>query len=166
VAGGREATMLVLCLSFLITLADQLTKLWVRLGLRLGDSISLIPGFFSLSHVQNTGAAWGLFAGLNGWLVVISILILCAMILFRKHFAIDTRLRRVALGLMIGGILGNLLDRLRLGYVVDFLDVFWGPHHFPAFNLADSAICVGVGLYVLTQMRAGGGKPAVESGQA
>jgi signal peptidase II len=142
--------MLVLLLSFAIALLDQVTKYQVCLRFYPGESLPVIPGFFNLAYVRNTGAAWGMLGGLNGWLAAFSVVILLGIIFFRRSFLSDVLIHRLALGLMIGGILGNLVDRLRLQYVVDFLDFYWDVHHFPAFNVADAAICVGVGLYVLS----------------
>ena len=93
-----------------------------------------------------------MLGGLNGWLALFSVIILVAIVRFRRAFLSDILIHRLALGLMIGGIVGNLIDRLRLQYVVDFLDFHWGIHHFPAFNVADASICVGVGLYVLSSL--------------
>jgi signal peptidase II len=148
--------MLSLCLCFLIVLVDQATKTLIRHRLGLNDSIPVISGWFDLRYVQNTGAAWGILSGLNGWLVVLSVIMLAALVAFRHHFMFHSPLQKVALGAILGGIVGNLLDRVSLEYVVDFIDVFWRDHHFPAFNVADSAICIGVGLYFLSQI----GRPA------
>lgn len=147
--------MLILCLSFLVALLDQATKYLVMQNLPLDAHAVLIPGLFNLSHVRNTGAAWGMMQGFNTGLVVLSVVMLIVIIGFRRQFMIDTRLSRVVVGLMIGGIVGNLIDRIRLGFVVDFLDFHWKTSHFPSFNVADSAICVGVGLYLLSQLVAG-----------
>ena len=143
--------MLILALSFLVVILDQVTKHLIWQGLPLGRQIVIIPGLFSLSYVQNTGAAWGILSGLSHWLVLMSIVILALLLLLRRHFMADTRLHRVATGLMIAGIVGNLIDRVRLGYVVDFMDFYWKQSHFPAFNVADSAICIGVGIYIVSQ---------------
>ena len=143
--------MLALCVSFLVALLDQITKSLVGQNLRVGGSIPVIPGFFDLRYVQNTGAAWGMFEGFSGWLIVISIVMLVVIVVFRRSFVMDALIYRLTMGLLVGGIVGNLIDRVRLGYVVDFLDFYWRGHHFPAFNAADAAICVGVGLYVISQ---------------
>ncbi|MEI6564005.1 MAG: signal peptidase II [bacterium] len=154
--------MQVLLLSIAIIVLDQITKYWVTLKFYLGESVAIIPGFFSLTYVRNTGAAWGMLGGWNGLLVGLSSVVLVTLILFRRSFLTDTPIHRVSSGLMIGGIAGNLLDRIRLHYVVDFLDFFWTSYHFPAFNVADSAICIGVGLYMLSSLlapeKAAGGK--------
>ncbi|MBM4142241.1 MAG: signal peptidase II [Lentisphaerae bacterium] len=142
--------MLILCVSFAVALLDQATKVIVRARLP-GDPLRVIRGFFSLRYVQNTGAAWGMLEGLNDWLVGLSFVMLALIVIFRRSLLIDTLTHRLATGLMLGGIVGNLTDRLRLGYVVDFLDFHLRGRHFPAFNVADAAICVGVGLYLFTQ---------------
>jgi len=145
--------MLVLVLGILIALADQAVKYLIRFRFHAGESRIVVPGFFSLTYVRNTGAAWGLFDGANVALAFFSLVVLVAMTVFRRHFLGPARLQRTALGLMTGGILGNLFDRLRLGYVVDFLHFYRGNWHFPSFNIADAAICSGVFLYLLTSFR-------------
>jgi signal peptidase II len=142
--------MLVVAIGLTILVADQITKQWVRYSFDLGESRPVLDGFFDLTYVRNPGAAWGMFRDFNGALVVLSVVMLILLIVFRRSFISDTRLHRVALGLMIGGILGNLMDRIRLSSVTDFLDFYIGNHHWPAFNIADSAICVGVGIYIVS----------------
>jgi signal peptidase II len=142
--------MLVLVLSFAIALVDQVTKYKVYTRFYPGEAIPLVPGYFNLAYVRNTGAAWGMLGGMNGWLAGFSVIILAALICFRRSLLGDRLIHRLSMGMMIGGIVGNLVDRVRLQYVVDFLDFHWDGHHFPAFNVADAAICVGVGLYVLS----------------
>jgi signal peptidase II len=144
--------MLILSLSFVIALLDQVTKFLVRRHFVLGDRLPVLPGAFNLTYVQNTGAAWGIFAGLGIWLIALSFVMLVVIVAFRHHLITHPVLHRVCVGLIIAGIVGNLVDRIRLGYVVDFLDFYWRTHHFPAFNVADSAICTGVGLYMLSQV--------------
>jgi signal peptidase II len=143
--------MLILIISFAVAVADQVTKHLVRSKFTVGQRVSVLPGFFDLRYVRNTGAAWGILSGLNNWLILLSVLMLAFLILFRRSFLTDTLMHRCTAGLMIAGIVGNLVDRLRLGYVVDFLDFYLGTSHFPAFNVADTAICTGVGLYILSQ---------------
>ena len=145
--------MLVLYLGFGIAVLDQFTKHLTQANIAYGDCIPVIPGFFSLSHIHNTGAAWGMLQGHNRWLIVLSFVMLIVVIAFRRHFFTGSRLSQAAAGLIVGVIVGNLVDRIRLGYVVDFLDfLFWG-HPFPAFNVADSSICIGVGLYMIYQFK-------------
>lgn len=145
--------MLVLTLGLIIVLLDQLTKLWVRSALVCGgEPHPVIPGFFNLVFVRNPGAAWGMFGGQQVFLIALSFIILILLIIFRKRVLNPTFDHRVAFGLMIGGILGNLIDRIRVGWVTDFLDFEFGTYHFPSFNVADSAICVAVGLYMLSSL--------------
>lgn len=133
---------------------DQLTKQIVLRFLGTEESKELIPGFFKLVHWQNRGAAWSLFSTMHGSnyvLAAVSLLAFGALIRFRNHFAAETRIGRVALGLVMGGILGNFCDRIIIQHVVDFLRFYVHSRSglevgFPAFNVADSAICVGVGL--------------------
>jgi signal peptidase II len=144
--------MLVLAISFSVAVLDQVTKHLVRSRLTLGEPVPVIDGLFSLTYVQNTGAAWGILAGLNNWLIVLSAAMLVFLVLFRRQFLTESLIHRWAAGLLIAGIVGNLVDRVRLGYVVDFLDFHWKTAaRFPAFNIADAAICTGVGLYMLSQ---------------
>ena len=144
--------MLVLLFSVAIIILDQATKQWVMMRFYLGESLPVLPEWFNLVYVRNTGAAWGMLGGLNGLLVGLSLLVLIILIFFRRSFLTDCLVHRLALALMIGGIVGNLLDRVRHQYVVDFLDFCWQSHHFPAFNVADFAICVGVGLYMMSAL--------------
>lgn len=145
--------MPVLCLSFAIVLLDQLTKHLVQDRLDRYHGVVIIPGFFDFRYVQNTGAAWGMLQGLNSWLVALSVVMLGLLIVFRRHILPDSLLARLAGGLIIGGIIGNLIDRVRWSYVVDFLHLHWRGHAFPTFNIADAAICIGVGLFIVEQWR-------------
>ena len=129
--------------------ADQLTKLWVLDRLEPGLPIVVVPGLFHLTLVMNPGVAFGVFAGIPPhwrWLVmlfsVIALVLLCSLAV--RILPDGGWLGRLSVSLVVGGAAGNLLDRGRLGAVVDFLDVFWRHYHWPAFNVADSAITVGV----------------------
>ncbi len=144
--------MVPLLLTIAITVLDQATKAWVRADFALGESRPVISGFFNFTYLRNPGAAWGLFGGHNTFLTVLSVVMLGVICIFRRSFLSDTWSHRIALGLMVGGIIGNLMDRFRFGYVVDFLDFHIAGYHWPIFNVADSAICVGVGIYVVTSL--------------
>ena len=124
--------MFPLVVAILVAVSDQIAKECVRAAFRLHEILPVVPGFFNLTYVRNTGAAWGMFSGQN---------LLLALP--------PGRMRGWVLGLLAGGIAGNLIDRVRLDYVVDFLDFHAGASHFPAFNIADMAISCGVGLYLL-----------------
>ena len=130
--------------ALLIVAADQLSKIWIRTNLAVGQSLPEV-GFLRLTHVNNTGAAFGLFHGQTFPLTIISfigvaVLLLYAFFFYRRFPWLDNWFIWTGLSLVLGGTVGNLIDRLRLGYVTDFIDFgFW-----PAFNIADSAIVVGV----------------------
>ncbi len=141
--------MRLLLLIIGVTFLDQFTKHLVRHALLLGDAIPLIRGLLDLRLVHNTGAAWGMLAGWRWLLIGFSCVMLTLILRRRQKFFGPIPCGNTALGLLSAGILGNLIDRIRLGYVVDFIDFYHGTWHFPAFNVADAAICIGVGLYLL-----------------
>ncbi|KPV40634.1 hypothetical protein AN478_05545 [Thiohalorhabdus denitrificans] len=135
-------------LAGVILVADQVTKILVQAALAPGAGVVLVPDLLNLVHAHNRGVAFGMLSGLGGWQVPLLaavtgvVIVVLGVWLFRLgRTEAGTRL---ALGLIIGGALGNLIDRVRLGYVVDFVDVHWQEvYHYPAFNVADSAITVG-----------------------
>lgn len=141
--------MLVPLLTLALTVVDQVSKTVVHTRFGLGESVPVLPGFFYLTYVRNTGAAWGMFAGYSGWLTLFSVVALVLIIVFRHRLIDDSLRHRLAFACMLSGVLGNLIDRLRYGYVIDFLDFHFGSYQYPVFNVADSAICIGAGLYLL-----------------
>lgn len=158
----------VALIALVVILLDQLTKLIVVrcLPLTIHEKI-IVPGFFKLVHWENTGAAWSLFKGSNATLAIVALVALVVLYFTRHHFDARTTLGQFAFGLICGGIIGNLIDRLRVGSVIDFLYFYvqqrgGGDVGFPAFNIADSAICTGVGLVFLLTWRSGdqGASPA------
>jgi len=134
----------------IIVVLDQLTKWLVVRYISPAQVVPVLDGFFQLVNWHNTGAAWGILRDYNIVLAVISVITVLALYLFRHSFGIERPLAGWSLGLIIGGIVGNVTDRIRLGYVVDFLDFQIAGRHWPAFNIADSAICVGIFLYLIT----------------
>jgi signal peptidase II len=137
---------------------DAWTKYLVSARIDLHDSITLIPNVFQLVHVRNTGAAFGIGANAESHIVPLllnvgAIGVFFVVVAYAFRTAVTDRVLQTGLHLILGGAIGNLIDRFRLGYVVDFLDVYlnWGgvSHHWPAFNVADSAICIGIGLLFL-----------------
>jgi signal peptidase II len=139
----------MLAIALVVFAADQVTKAWALARLQPVRSISVVPGLVDLTLVFNTGVAFGFLARLPAeWRWVVTLFSLAALVLLVsvawRIVPHGGRLGRVALGLVFGGAAGNLLDRWRLGAVVDFLDVHWRQYHWPAFNVADSAITVGV----------------------
>ena len=115
--------------------------------------VTIVPAIFHIVHVGNTGAAWGLFAGKSLWLAVLAVITLGAIYFFRRQLDLARPLVQVIFGLLCGGIVGNLVDRLIHGHVIDFLLFTFGAFDWPAFNLADTAICIGVGLYLIHSFR-------------
>jgi len=143
--------------AFVIAL-DQFTKLLVLNFLGPTENKVIIEGFFRFVHWGNTGAAWSLFSGNNAKLAIVAGIALVVLFFTRHHFDLHTVGGQVSLGLIFGGIIGNLIDRLRVGHVVDFIYFYvarrdGGEAGFPAFNVADSAICAGVGLLFLFSWR-------------
>lgn len=144
-----------LSLSLLVIVLDQLSKYWIVGAFQFGDGIAL-TSFFNLVHAHNTGAAFSFLASESGWqrfffIGIAAAASLLIVYLLRKHA--EERWFCLALSLVLGGALGNLIDRVRLSYVVDFLDFYYGAWHFPAFNVADSAITVGAALLILDSLR-------------
>jgi signal peptidase II len=160
----REFNMLKwLGLSLITLVLDQASKLIINSSMQLYQSIPVIP-FFNLTYVHNTGAAFSFLSEAGGWqrwffaglAFVISIVIAIWMSRLEKH----ETLLAIALSLILGGAIGNLIDRLAYGYVIDFLDVYYGTRHWPAFNVADSAITLGVALMLIESL--GFGQTKVE----
>jgi signal peptidase II len=137
-----------------VVVLDQATKWLVDRLMDLHESRVLVDGLLNLTYVRNRGAAFGVLSDAelpyqSILFSAIGITALCAIAAYAWRLPAASRLPQTALALIMGGALGNLLDRARLGHVVDFVDVYWGPHHWPAFNVADSAITIGVGLLIL-----------------
>ncbi len=139
----------------LVPFLDQITKHLVETRIRPFESISVIPGFFHLTHVRNRGAAFSLFSTRPDWFrgaffitITLTAIIALAVLIRKTH----ERLLIVAFALIVGGAAGNLIDRIRYGAVVDFIDWYVRGYHWPAFNVADSAITIGVGLLAIDML--------------
>jgi len=134
-----------LILIFLVTLAlDAWSKKFMSEWLSLGQSKSVIPGFFQFTLVHNRGAAFGVGSSWNvPVFLLFSVVALTVVMVLFYQLKPHEKLSAIGLSMILGGAFGNIIDRIRLGYVVDFLDVFVGKHHWPVFNIADSAITVG-----------------------
>ncbi len=137
-----------------IVVLDQASKAAVRAMLALHDSITLVPGFLNLIHVHNTGAAFGLLNGVDlpfkpMLMTAIAAAALVAIGVFAMRTTANEPLAQLGLALVIGGAVGNVIDRMTAGYVIDFIDVYWASWHFWAFNVADSAITIGAALLIL-----------------
>jgi signal peptidase II len=146
-------------LAVLFFLADQFSKFLVREFLELGDSFPE-QGFFRITHTYNTGSAFGLFRDQNGPLILVSVIGITILMLIYRSQSRPGKVLRLSLALQLGGAVGNLLDRLRLGHVTDFLDV----GSWPVFNLADSSIVIGLlmlaWLFLRPEQRRGEGQPS------
>jgi signal peptidase II len=135
----------------LLVVLDQGSKLLIQNSIPFQNSISVIPGFFNLTHLHNTGAAFGMLNDSNLFFVILASLAFVALIVLRRHFV--GKLMRAGWILLLAGIIGNITDRLRLGHVVDFLDFQFGGYHWPSFNVADSCICIAAGLFLLSSFQ-------------
>jgi signal peptidase II len=155
--GGRR---LEIWLPIVIVVLDQLTKAVIRATLPLHESTTVIPGFFDFTHVRNTGAAFGMlnsvdFPGKTLFLSLIAAGALVGIAMYSMALATRQWAARLGLALVSGGAAGNLIDRLFIGSVVDFIDVYWQSWHFWTFNIADSAITVGVTIMILDMLGLG-----------
>ena len=138
---------------------DQVTKGMIAARLPFGTygpgaHIPIIPDFFNLVHVGNTGAAWSMFSGRSITLAALAGATLVAIFFWRHSLGLRQKLSQVCFGLLCGGIVGNLLDRLVHQHVIDFIDLHFGSYVYPTFNVADSGICIGVILYLWQSLRA------------
>jgi signal peptidase II len=142
----------------LVVVLDQISKVWVAASFQFQESQPVIPGLFNLTFITNTGAAFGILAGAQSlgrqvFFVGVALVALVVLYLAYREYREQGQVYMAAIGLVAGGALGNLVDRLRLGHVIDFLDFYLRQHHWPAFNIADSAITIGVGLFLLAGFR-------------
>ncbi len=136
-------------------LIDQATKLYIDRTMQLFESIPVVAGFFSITYVRNPGAAFS-FLSQASWrlpfFIGVSLVASIAILVAFHKLRDDQKLAQVSLAMIFSGAVGNLIDRVRLGEVIDFLDVYWHRHHWPAFNVADSLICVGVFLLAVDML--------------
>lgn len=150
---GSVSPLLAWVVILFLFLADQSSKWIVVHHVGFQEAITVIPGFFSLTHVYNTGAAFSMLHDSNRFFSILSIAVFVALVLLRKNFA--GLLMQWGWILILSGILGNVTDRILRGHVVDFLDFQFGSYHWPAFNVADSCICVAAGLFLLSGFSTG-----------
>lgn len=149
---ARSGTLKWLWLSAVLVALDQLAKLGVLRGLEPGASLTVLP-VFNLVRAHNPGAAFSFLAAASGWqrwlFTLIAIAVSVLLVAWMRRLPPSARLLPAGLALILGGAIGNLIDRLRFGYVIDFLDFHWGGVHFWAFNVADAAITIGAVLLLL-----------------
>ncbi len=151
-----------LWLSLIVIVLDQVSKQWFESHFMLYEIVNVLP-FFSLTLTYNHGAAFSFLSDQSGWqrwfLSAVSTGVTVVLVLWLRSLQRHERLTAISLGLIIGGAVGNLIDRLLLGHVIDFLDFFIGQHHWPAFNVADSAITIGVAVMVYELLFGEGERP-------
>ena len=144
-SGWPLSFLMLLGVAIVVLALDQLTKAWVLNSLAEGGWWSPLPGVwrvFRITHITNSGAAFGIFPNQSNFFVFIAVVVALVIVLYYRYLPTGSWLIRLSLGLQLGGAIGNLLDRLRYGHVVDFVDIgFW-----PIFNVADLAIVIGVGI--------------------
>jgi len=147
---------LLLIVSLVVLVIDQLSKIYIDHRFALYESVGVFENFFHITYVRNKGAAFGILAD-NAFrvpfFIAVATLAAVGILWYLRHIADHQRLHIWALALVFSGAVGNLIDRVRLGEVIDFLDVHWYQHHWPAFNVADSAISVGVALLLVDLWR-------------
>jgi signal peptidase II len=154
--------------AFIILLVDYLTKWIVRVRLDPVQSVEIIPGYLRLSYWQNSGVAFGLFdAVASVWkpyiLAALAVVAVVVIVVYGEHMPPERKLLRASLAIIIGGILGNLVDRIVRGYVIDFIDFhIYDTFHWPTFNVADSAITIGIALLLIDTVKNPAVNPAVK----
>jgi signal peptidase II len=154
----RKKNILFPAIAVPVVLLDQLSKAWILATLKLHDGFPLIDGFFNITHIRNPGAAFGFLAAAPPMFryIFFMVVTLAAILLILHYFRVS-RIEApplvVALALILAGAVGNLIDRVRFGEVVDFFDVYLGSYHWPAFNVADSAITVGAAILITVLLR-------------
>jgi signal peptidase II len=157
---SRARRTLEIWLPLLILALDQFTKELIRRSLDLHASAPVVPGLVDFTHIRNTGAAFGILDSANfpyktAFIAIIASAGLIGVAVYSASLASHQLAARVGLALIIGGAAGNLIDRVFVGYVVDFVDVYWREYHFWAFNVADSAITIGVAIMILDMLGVG-----------
>lgn len=147
----KKKKMILLIVMIGALFLDQWTKLYIASHMRLLESISVIPDFFSITYAHNTGAAWSMLEGQMWFFYVVTILVLIMLVPFYRSLKEHQFISKLGIAMIFAGTLGNFIDRIRLGYVVDFLDFIIFGYDFPIFNVADVCLCVGIGLVILDE---------------
>ena len=146
--------MLAALIVIVVVVGDQLTKAWIMTHFVPFESSEIVPGLFSLTYLTNRGAAFGFLNGEHGswrhaFFIGVALVAMVMMVILLRQMQKEGKWSIVSIALIFGGAAGNLIDRLRWGAVVDFLDFYWAGHHWPSFNVADSAITVGVSIFMV-----------------
>lgn len=140
--------MIYYLLAILVVAIDQFTKWLIVKYMDLRESISIIDGFLSITSHRNRGAAWGILQGQMVFFIIITIVVIIGIVYFLKNYANQSKIYGIGLGLILGGAIGNFIDRIFRKEVVDFVDTIIFGYDFPIFNVADAALCVGVALVI------------------
>ncbi|MBF7017343.1 signal peptidase II [Staphylococcus durrellii] len=138
-----------LFIAVLILILDQVTKFIIAASMRIGDYFEVIPGFLNITSHRNNGAAWGILSGKMSFFFIITIIILVILVVFYIKEAKNNLFMQIALSLLFAGALGNFIDRVLHGEVVDFIDTYIFGYNFPIFNVADSSLTIGVILIII-----------------
>jgi signal peptidase II len=152
----KQSYLVFILITVIGLMADQLTKVYIDRTMQLFDSIQIVDNFFHITYVRNRGAAFSFLSNASWRLpffIGVSLVASIAIIVAFQKLRDDQKLAQVSLAMIFSGAVGNLIDRVRLGEVIDFLDAHWYRHHWPAFNVADSLICVGVFLLAVDMLR-------------
>jgi len=154
----KKDHVVLFLVAFLVVLVDQVSKYCIRSALTLHESIPVIDGFFNITYVRNPGAAFGFLAGTSPalrsvFLIAVTLIVIVLIVIMIGRNQSPDGLFTSSLSLVLGGAVGNLIDRIYFGEVTDFLDVYMGAAHWPAFNAADSAITVGAVILILGMIR-------------
>lgn len=144
---------IIIILSIIFLIIDQITKILVVNSLVPGENIEIIKNIFSIIYTNNTGAAFSILLGKRIFLIVVAVLIIGVLLYYIKRNKIEKKIDIIALSFMVGGSLGNLIDRIIRGYVIDFISIKIGNYNFPIFNVADILIVIGVFLLLLSSRR-------------
>jgi signal peptidase II len=152
----NKSALLWLWLSLLVVVLDQITKIWIDSSLNYNQPVTVLP-FFDLRLLYNQGAAWSFLATAGGWqrwfLTSLAIVVSIILVVWLSRLKQPYSLLAVAIALILGGAVGNVIDRIIYGYVIDFIDIYYNAWHWPAFNLADSAISLGAIILIIDALR-------------
>lgn len=148
---------LLLAVAPLVIIIDQIVKIYVESSMHLHQSIEVLENFFHFTYIRNRGAAFGILSGADSafrvpFFLAVSAIAIATIIYMIHRYEGRSGLFPAALALILGGAIGNMIDRIRLGEVIDFIDIHWYRHHWPAFNIADSAITIGIGLLIIQML--------------
>lgn len=143
----------IIGISFICVLIDQIIKLIISINMNVADSINVIKNFFRITYLQNTGAAFSIFSGNRIFLILITLVALLLIYFILIKGKDITKIENICYGLLIGGIIGNLIDRVRIGYVIDYLDFNFGSYHYPVFNFADILIVVSAVILLIISFK-------------